>query len=77
MPYVHIDIAPEEFEDDELIEELESRGYSVTHKDDTTDLLGNSLGNLDHIEHLAICGQIEHARAEALLLVGRIIGRPL
>jgi hypothetical protein len=73
MPYVHIDIDPDEFEDDELIEELESRGYFVIQKDGST----NSLGDLGHIEHLVICGQIEHARAEALLLVGRSIGRPL
>jgi hypothetical protein len=73
MPYIHVDIDPEEFEDDELIEELESRGYVVIRKDGTSE----SLGNLDHIEHLVVCGQIEHARAEALLLVGRSIGRPL
>lgn len=73
MPYVHIDIELDEFEDDELVEELESRGYTVFNKDGTTD----PLGNLDHIEHLVVCGQIEHARAEALLLVGRSIGRPL
>lgn len=73
MPYIHIDIDLVEFDDNELVDELKSRGYDVVEKCGSVE----SLGNLDHIEHLVVCGQIVHARAEALLLVGRAIGRPL
>lgn len=71
MPYVHIHIDLDEFDDDDLVEELESRGYTCT-KDSATGLEG-----LDRIEHLAICGQSDVAKAEALKLVGDAIGRPL
>jgi hypothetical protein len=71
MPYVHIHIDLDEFDDDDLIEELESRGYTCT-KDSATGLEG-----LDRVEHLAVCGQLEIARAEALQLVSTAIGRPL
>lgn len=47
MPYVHIHIDFDEFEDEDLI------------------------------EHLAVCGQTEAARAEALALVSAEIGRPI
>jgi hypothetical protein len=72
MPYVHVHIDPDDFDTDDLIEELESRGYTVSKNSGT-----EALGSLDHIEHLAICGQIEIARAEALQLVSKAIGRPL
>lgn len=72
MPYVHVEIDLDDFDDDDLISELESRGYTCS-KDGSTD----SLGSLDHIEHLAICGQLEIARAEALQLVSAAIGRPI
>lgn len=72
MPYVSVHIDLDEFDDDDLISELESRGYTCS-KDSTTD----SLGDLDHIEHLAICGQLDVARTEALQLVSAAIGRPI
>lgn len=34
MPYVHVEVELEEFSDDDLIEELEGRGYSVTELTD-------------------------------------------
>jgi hypothetical protein len=71
MPYVHIHIDLDEFDDDDLISELESRGYTCT-KDSATGLEG-----LERVEHLAVCGQIEIARAEALQLVSKAIGRTI
>lgn len=73
MPRINIDVnvSLDEFDDDDLIEEMESRGYTCT-KDSATGLEG-----LDRVEHLAVCGQLEIARAEALQLVSTAIGRPL
>lgn len=34
MPYVHVEVELDEFSDDDLIEELEGRGYSVTELTD-------------------------------------------
>lgn len=44
---VDIDVEMDEFEDDELIDELNLRGYSVRHKDDGLPL------DLDNIRELA------------------------
>lgn len=71
MPYVHIHIDLDEFDDDDLISELESRGYTCS-KDSVTGVEG-----LERIEHLAVCGQLEIARAEALQLVSTAIGRSI
>ncbi len=71
MPYVSVHIDLDEFDDDELVEELESRGYACS-KDAVTGVEG-----LDRIEHLAVCGQLEIARTEALQLVSKAIGRPI
>lgn len=75
MPYVSVDIELDEFDTDDLIEELESRGYTCSKSRKAPDLGG--LGDLEHIEHLAVCGQLEIARAEALQLVSAAIGRPI
>lgn len=37
MAYVTVDVDIEEFDDDDLIEELESRGYTVAETDDEKD----------------------------------------
>jgi hypothetical protein len=71
MPYVSVHIEFDDFDEDDLVEELESRGYTCT-KESVTGLDG-----LDRVEHLAICGQIEIARAEALQLVSKAIGRSI
>ena len=47
MPYVHVDINLSEFDDDELIEEVESRGYEVFE-----DNSGEALDALTKIYHL-------------------------
>lgn len=71
MPYVSVHIDLDDFDDDDLISELESRGYTCS-KDAPAGVEG-----LDRIEHLAICGQLEIARAEALQLVSAAIGRSI
>lgn len=76
MPYVTVHIDDdvlEEFDDDELKDELESRGYAVAKRGEPIE----GLTELEHVEHLAVCGQIEAARAEALMLVSKAIGRPI
>lgn len=75
MPYVHVEIDLDEFDTEDLIEELESRGYTCSKHKREADLGG--LGDLEHIEHLAICGQLDVARKEALQLVSKAIGRTL
>lgn len=70
MPYVSVHIDLDDFDDEDLIKELESRGYTCSK-----DAAG--FEGLDRIEHLAICGQLEIARAEALQLVSAAIGRPI
>lgn len=71
MPYVSVHIDLDDFDEDELIEELEYRGYTCTKNAPA------GLDGLDRIEHLAICGQLEIARAEALQLVSHAIGRTI
>lgn len=71
MPYVSVHIDLDEFRDDDLIEELESRGYACIKNSQ------GEIGDLNHVEHLAVCGQLEAARAEALALVSNAIGRRL
>ena len=61
-----------ECDGDELVDGLELRGYTVVHTGS-----GANDGTFGYIEHLAICGQITHARDEALQAVSRLIGRPL
>ena len=72
MPYVSVHIDLDEFDEDDLVQELESRGYRVSKTNDT-----EALGDLEHVEHLALCGLIADARNEALELVGKAIGRPI
>lgn len=72
MPYVSVHMDLDEFDEDDLVQELESRGYRVSKTNDT-----EALGYFDHVEHLALCGLIADARNEALKLVGKAIGRPI
>lgn len=71
MPYVSVRIDFDDFDEDDLVEELESRGYTCTKNAPA------GLDGLDRVEHLAICGQLEIARAEALQLVSKAIGRTI
>ena len=72
MPYVSVHIDFDEFDEDDLVQELESRGYRVSKTNDA-----EALVDLEHVEHLALCGLIADARNEALELVGKAIGRPI
>lgn len=72
MPYVSVHMDLDEFDEDELVEELESRGYRVSKTNGT-----EALDDLEHVERLALCGLIADARNEALELVGKAIGRPI
>jgi hypothetical protein len=81
MPYVHVHINLNDFDVDDLIEELKDRGYVVTEQVTGLSHLNleeqASVMDFNHIEHLAICGQLDAARSEALELVGQAIGRRL
>lgn len=77
MPTVNIDVDVDldDFDTDDLIEELENRGYTVIKgaKAEAADV-GESF---NRVEHLALCGQIEAARQEAVYIASKAIGRPL
>jgi len=60
---VDVEIDLDDFTDDELLEEIASRGL-------------DEQGTFDVVEHLIVCGQIEQAKTEALLIIEKIIGRP-
>ena len=72
MPYVSANIDIDDFDEDDLVQELESRGYRVSKTNGT-----EALDDLEYVEHLALCGLIADARNEALELVGKAIGRPI
>lgn len=72
---VYVDVELDDFDTDDLIKELEDRGYAVIKgaKAEAADV-GESF---DRVEHLAVCGQIEAARAEAVYIASKAIGRSL
>jgi len=75
MPYVNVwidnDEVIEETDDDDLIEALNSRGYSCYKGGSSSDNVFAS------VEHLLDCGMVDTARAEALTIVSKILGRTL
>lgn len=76
MARVTIDL--DVFEDEDLREEMEERGYTVLAEGETITNRAESLDeNLDRIEHLLNCGFPEQARAELLDAASRVLGRPL
>jgi len=64
--YVEVDL--EDFDTDDLIEELEKRGYSVGS--------AGELSGMSRIDHLMDCGLMADAKAEALLMIEIQLGRP-
>lgn len=80
---VDTDVTLDEFDDADIAGYLRQRGYFVSGTSaaphDQDDEPANVLDPdaLDHIDTLALCGQIEAARTEALALVGKAIGRTL
>lgn len=71
MPYVQVWVDEselEDFDDDDLVTELEKRGFCVAK--------GASVLGVDRIEHLAECGFFKDAAIEALQMIERQIGKP-
>ena len=72
MPYVSVwvdDVELDEFDDTELIEELEKRGYSCVKG-------ATSIDGIELISHLLDCGLVAYARDEALRMLEQQVGRP-
>jgi hypothetical protein len=76
-------VSLDEFEDSEIAEYLRQRGYFVSgsrtifndQEGDSPNILDPD--ELDHIETLLVCGQMDAAKSEALALIGSAIGRTL
>ncbi len=71
MPYVEVwveDAELSEFEDDDLVKELQQRGFSVAKK--PVDAEG-----MERIEHLIDAGMYQVAKDEALYLIESQLGR--
>lgn len=67
MPYItveaHVDL--DDFDTDDLIEELESRGKGGN--------ISSPIIDLARIEHLIVCGQIEQAKAESWAMITKAL----
>lgn len=78
---VFAEINMSDLDDDDLVNEVERRGLKVgpqfIEAKVTDDEPVLSKSELEEIEHLAICGLAEPARALVLELVGKAIGRVL
>lgn len=79
---VDVDVDLDEFDIDEIIEYLRNEGYSVNGKATTEAAVVDgdnhiNTADLDHIYTLAVAGQLDVAKQEALQIVGKAIGRPL
>lgn len=80
---VDVDVRLDEFDDADIAEYLRGRGWLVSGTDavfhDLDDEPSNVLNpdDLNHIDHLAICGQIGPAKQEAIALIEKAIGRTL
>lgn len=61
---VDVDVDLEDFDTDELIEELESRGRMSDFHPPI---------DLTRIEHLIVCGQIEQAKAESWAMITKAL----
>lgn len=72
MPYVSVwvdDAELDEFDSEDLVAELEKRGYSCVKGP-------ASMEGLERIQHLMDCGLSQYAQEEALRMVSEQIGRP-
>jgi hypothetical protein len=84
VPSVSVDaeVDLDEFEIEDIVEYLRHHGYTINGNavaagpvPEATDQIDTA--DLEHIYTLAVCGQIEFAKQEALQVVGKAIGRPL
>jgi hypothetical protein len=76
----HLTVSLDDFDDDEIVEYLRHRGFSVIGGSSTgsADFEDHIAGvELDHIFTLALCGQRQQAQSEALQLISRVVGRPI
>ena len=73
-------VSLDEFSDTDIANYLRHRGYYVSdtskapHDQDADPENVLNPDDLDHVSHLALCGQLHAAREEALVLVGNAIG---
>ena len=70
MAYVNVDVDLDDFDTNDLIEEIEKRGYSVG---------GSGAPNpsdMTRIQHLMDCGLMRDAASEALSFIETQLGRP-
>lgn len=80
---VDADVSLDEFDDSDIAEYLRGRGYFVSaiaavfHDQDGESPNILDPDELNHIDHLAICGQIGPAKQEAIALIEKAIGRTL
>lgn len=79
---IDADVRLDEFDDSDIAEYLRGRGYYVSatsaalhDEDGSPNVLDPD--ELNHIETLLVCGQVDAARYEALALIGNAVGRPL
>jgi len=83
LHYATAVVSLDEFGDTDIANYLRNRGYFVSatssapHDQDGDPENVLNPADLDHVEHLALCGQIDAARFEALALVSNAIGRRL
>lgn len=59
---VEVEIDLGDFSNEEIAREAENRNLKIPD------------GTFDSVEHLIVCGQVEHAKTEALEIVSKIIG---
>lgn len=79
---VDVDVDLDEFEIEDIVEYLRHQGYTVNGNAVTAEAAVDGdnhidTADLDHIYTLAVAGQLDVAKQEALQVVGKAIGRPL
>ncbi len=79
MSYVTAEVLVDlnDFDDEDLVEHLEANGYVCTKDGSSTSTESIAGHELDHIDHLFICGQKQAAISEIFSVVGRAIGRQI
>jgi hypothetical protein len=68
MAYVKVEIDANEFDDAELVDELESRGYQCTKSELKV------ISGISRVEHLAMCGLTSAALAELISIAEESMG---
>lgn len=68
MAYVRVEIDLDEFDDDELVDELETRGYDCTKGEPKT------IDGMARVEHLAMCGLKADALTELISITEKSMG---